>query len=58
MVLLLDLHLHWSRFQSLFLLLGTAGVRVLRFRMFGCATLTDEALKVISDLALVLDIKM
>ncbi|CAE7820338.1 wdr83 [Symbiodinium microadriaticum] len=39
-----------DQFQSLFLLLGTAGVRVLRFRMFGCATLTDEALKVISDL--------
>jgi len=38
-----------EQFQSLFLLLGTAGVRVLRFRMFGCATLTDEALKVISE---------
>ncbi|CAE7489876.1 wdr83 [Symbiodinium pilosum] len=38
-----------DQFQTLFLLLGTAGVRVMRFRMFGCATLTDEVLKVMSD---------
>ncbi|CAE8630398.1 unnamed protein product, partial [Polarella glacialis] len=31
-----------EQFESLFMTLGVAGVKVQRFRMFGCATLNDE----------------
>lgn len=41
--------LTFEQFEALFTQLGANSVRVLRFRMFGCATLNDEVMRVIAD---------
>lgn len=38
-----------DQFEALFTQLGAHSVRVLRFRMFGCATLNDEVMRAIGD---------
>lgn len=42
-------HLQPEQFETLFQTLALGGMRVQRFRMFGCPTLNDEALRHISD---------
>jgi len=41
--------LSYEQFEALFTALGAHSARVLRFRMFGCATINDEVVRVIAD---------
>jgi len=41
--------LSYEQFETLFTQLGAHNVKVLRFRMFGCPTLTDDVARIIGD---------